>query len=190
MKQKSYNESNPEKWELIDSEYLHNEPWLTVKKETLRMPDGKVVPDYYVLEYPNWVNIIAITKDKKFVMVRQYRPGIERTCYELCAGVCEKKDSSVMMSARRELLEETGYAGGSWKEFMCVAPNASATNNYSYCFIAENVEKVGEQSLDETEALTVHLLTFEEVRRLLESGEIIQATMAAPLWKYVALHEQ
>ncbi|MPN45469.1 hypothetical protein SDC9_193036 [bioreactor metagenome] len=73
---------------------------------------------------------------------------------------------------------------------MCVAPNASAANNYSYCFIAENVEKLGNQSLDESEELTVHLLSFEEMKELLKSGEVIQATMAAPLWKYIALRDK
>lgn len=178
------------RWEVIESEYLHRRPWLTVRRESLQMPDGTVVPEYYVLEYPNWVNIIAITRDRKFILVKQYRPGIEKTCLELCAGVCEKEDASPLVSAQRELMEETGYGGGTWSEFMCVAPNASAANNYSYCFIAENVEKLGDQALDESEELTVHLLSFEELKELLESGNIVQATMAAPLWKYMALYDK
>ncbi len=176
----------PSRWQVLESKYLHKRPWLTVRLETLQMPDGTVVPEYYVLEYPNWVNIIAITKERQYVLVKQYRPGIGETCLELCAGICEKEDASPLASAQRELLEETGYGGGQWIEFMRVAPNASAANNYSYCFIAENVEKIGEQRLDASEELTVHLFSFEEVRELLENGEIIQATMAAPLWKYMA----
>ncbi len=176
------------RWKVIEREYLHRRPWLTVRRDSLQMPDGTIVPEYYVLEYPNWVNIIAITKEKKFILVKQYRPGIEKTCLELCAGVCEKEDVSPLASAQRELMEETGYGGGTWSEFMCVSPNASATNNYSYCFIAEDVEKMGDQHLDESEELTVHLLSFEELKKLLESGNILQATMAAPLWKYMALY--
>lgn len=183
-------ENDNMRWKVIESEYLHRRPWLTVRREILQMPDGTVVPEYYVLEYPNWVNIIAITKERNFILVKQYRPGIEETCLELCAGVCEKEDATPLASAQRELMEETGYGGGTWTEFMRVAPNASATNNYSYCFIAENVEKLGDQALDESEELSVHLLSFGEVKELLESGRIIQATMAAPLWKYMALHDQ
>jgi ADP-ribose pyrophosphatase len=134
------------------------------------MPNGNIVPEYYVLEYPNWVNIIAITKDKKFVMVKQYRPGIEEVCFELCAGVCEDEDLSPLSSAQRELLEETGYGGGVWTEFIRIAPNASAANNWSYCYIAEDVEKIGKQSLEESEDLTVHLVTFNELKDLLENG--------------------
>ena len=154
------------------------------------MPDGRLVPEYYVLEYSNWVNIIAVTGEGKFILVKQYRPGIQATCLELCAGVQEDGDVSPLESAKRELLEETGYGGGEWSEFMRVTPNASAMSNFSYCFIAKNVEKVAEQSLDASEELTVHLFSREELEEQLMQGNIVQATMAAPLWKYMALHPE
>lgn len=177
-------------WEVIESEYLHKRPWLTVRRESLRMPDGTIVPEYYVLEYSNWVNIIAITKEGKFILVEQYRHGIQETCLEICAGVAEENDASPLISAQRELMEETGYGGGTWTEFMRVAPNASATNNWAYCFIAQDVELLGGQAWDESEELKVHLLSFEEVKALLHEGKIVQATMAAPLWKYLALYDK
>ena len=183
-------DNDPEKWNVLERKYLHNRPWLTVRRETLQMPDGRVVPEYYILEYPDWVNTIAITREGQFIMVKQYRPGIDATCLELCAGVREEEDASPLVSAQRELLEETGYGGGEWSEFMRISPNASAMNNFSYCFIAKNVEKIGEQSLDSSEELTVHLFTPEELEEQLVQGNIIQATMAAPLWKYMALHQQ
>ena len=178
------------RWETISSEYLFTRPWLTVRHDQVRLPDGRINPEFYVLEYPGWVNIIAITKERQFIMVRQYRPGIGETCLELCAGVREEEDASPLISAQRELLEETGYGGGEWSEFARVAPNASAMNNYSYCFIAENVEKIGEQSLDISEDLTVHHFSFEELKEQLEKGNIVQATMAAALWKYMATHDK
>lgn len=184
------NDLPPLSWKVLESEYLHKRPWLTVRKEKLQMPNGNVIPEYYILEYPNWVNIIAITKEDQFILVQQYRPGIGKTCLELCAGVCEREDPSLLASAQRELLEETGYSGGNWTEFMHVAPNASAANNYSWCFVAEDVEKTGDQSLEASEDITVHLFTYEEMKELLLNGKIVQATMAAPLWKYVALHDK
>lgn len=180
--------TEPGKWEVVESEYLHKRPWLTVRRETLQMPDGRLVPEYYVLEYSDWVNIIALTKEGKFILVKQYRPGIQATCLELCAGVQEGSDASPLESAQRELLEETGYAGGEWSEFMRLSPNASAMSNFSYCFIAKGVEKIADQSLDASEELTVHLFSREELEELLLQGKIVQATMVAPLWKYLALH--
>ena len=68
-------------WKTVSSKYLFRRPWLTVRCEDMLLPNGNHIPEYYILEYPDWVNTIAITKDGKFVFVRQYRPGIERTCY-------------------------------------------------------------------------------------------------------------
>lgn len=73
-------------WQTVSSKYLFRRPWLTVRCEDMLLPNGNHIPEYYILEYPDWVNTIAITKEGKFVFVRQYRPGIGRTCYELCAG--------------------------------------------------------------------------------------------------------
>ncbi len=175
-------------WRVLESEYLHREPWLTVRKERLQLPNGNIAPEYYVLEYANWVSTIAITREKKFVLVKQYRHGIRQVCYELCAGVCENSDRSPLESAKRELMEETGYGNGKWSELICVSPNASTNTNLSYCFIAEDVEKINDQALEDSEDLTVHLFSLDEVKELLMNGEIIQATMAAPLWKYMAVN--
>ncbi|MDR2805091.1 MAG: NUDIX hydrolase, partial [Dysgonamonadaceae bacterium] len=69
------------------------------------------------MEYPDWINVIAINKAKQFVFVKQYRHGIGSVHFELCAGVCEKEDASPLISAQRELMEETGYGNGVWVEY-------------------------------------------------------------------------
>ena len=116
-------------WKTVSSKYLFRRPWLTVRCEDMLLPNGNHIPEYYILEYPDWVNTIAITKEGKFVFVRQYRPGIGRTCYELCAGVCEKEDASPLVSAQRELWEETGYGNGNWQEYMLISANPSTHTN-------------------------------------------------------------
>ena len=89
-----------------------------------------------------------------------------------------------MEAAKRELLEETGYAGGVWQEWLTLSPNASANNNLVHCFLARDVEKVAEQSLDPNEDIAVSLHSEGFVRELLADGQIMQALMAAPMWKY------
>lgn len=175
------------KWETLKSEYLIRRPWLTARRDTVKLPTGAINDEYYVLEYPDWVNVIATTKDGMFVFIRQYRYGLGRTSYEIVAGVSEEGELPEV-SARRELLEETGYSGGTWHETMVISGNPSTTNNLTHYFIAEGVELTGTQHLDRTEDIEVHLLTREEVRRLLDSGEIVQSLMAAPLWKYFCEH--
>ena len=157
-----------------------------LRHESIELPDGRLIPDYYVFEYPDWVNVIAITKEGKFVFIDQYRHGLGETDYEIPAGVAEPDDASMLAAAQRELAEETGYGGGQWRELMVVAPNPSTQNNLTYCYLATGVERLGEQHLDATEDIRVHLFSGAEVRELLESGRIRQALMAAPLWRYAA----
>ena len=182
----SSDKDNELAWKTLSSEYLSQKPWFTARRDHVQLPNGQEIEDFYVLEYPNWVNTIAITKDKKFIMIRQYRYALGVTAFELCAGGCEDEDASPLISAQRELLEETGYGNGNWSQYMVVSANAGTNTNLTYTFLATDVEIVSEPHLEDTECLTVHLMTFDEVKNLLLHNEIKQALFAAPLWKYVA----
>lgn len=173
------------KWKVLKSEYLFRRPWLTVRKDCVELPDGRVNPEFYVMEYPDWVNVIALTEDGKFVMERQYRHGLGKTCIEIPAGVMEVGESP-LEAAKRELMEETGYGDGEWSELMTISGNSSTTDNLSHCFVARNVKKVSGQHLDSTEDLEIVLLDKEDVRDLLVNDQIKQALMAAPLWRFFA----
>lgn len=173
-------------WETVESEYLIRRPWLTVRRDVLRMPNGRLVPEYYVLEYPTWVNIIAITGSGEFVLVRQYRHALGVVEYELCAGTVESSDIGPLEAARRELLEETGYGGGEWTELTVLSANPTSMDNLNHTFVAKGVERLAEQRLDETEDISVHLFSLEELVGLLRRDEMKQALMVAPLWRYIA----
>ena len=129
-------------WKVLKSEYLSSQPWFTVRREEVELPNGNRIPEYFIFEYPEWINVIAITKEQKFVFVSQYRHGLGITAYELCAGVCEKEDASPLVSAQRELLEETGYGNGNWSELMVIGVNPSTHTNLTYCYLATDVESV------------------------------------------------
>lgn len=176
-------ENTEARWRVLDREYIIRRPWLTARRDKVELPDGRVIEEYYVLEYPDWVNVIAITQEGQFVMERQYRHGLGVDSTELPCGVMEKGEEP-LEAARRELLEETGYGNGEWTELMAIAPNPGSQNNLTHCFLAVGVEKIAEQSLDDTEELTVHLMSEAEVKSLLENNRICQALMVAPLWKY------
>lgn len=141
--------------------------------------------DYYVLEYPDWINVIAITEDGKFVIERQYRHGTQSVDYELCAGTVEKGEQ-LIDAAKRELLEETGYEGGEWTLYCESSPNPAAMTTTNYSFLARGVKYSGERHLEKTEDIEIHLMTYDEMKDLVMNGGIRQGQMLAPLWKYIA----
>lgn len=171
------------KWKVLKSEYLFRRPWLTVRRDCVELPDGRQNPEFYVLEYPDWVNVIAITEDGQFVMERQYRHGLGKTCFEIPAGVIEDGEDP-LDAAKRELMEETGYGEGTWRKIMTVSGNSSTTDNLSHCYVAEGVRKISGQHLDSTEDLEIVLLDTAQVKDLMVNDQIKQALMAAPLWRY------
>lgn len=170
-------------WKLLKSEYLFRRPWLTARRDTCQLPDGRINDEYYVLEYPTWVNVIAITTDGDMVLVRQYRHGLGRTCFEIVAG-CVEEGEDPMDAAKRELAEETGYTGGQWQQFMHFTCNASAMNNTTFSFLAIGVSQTTTQHLDATEDIEIYTFSPDQVKAMLLSGDFMQASMLAPLYKY------
>lgn len=182
----SYPKLKNRPWRVVKSEnILRLGPWLSVRQECVELPSGKQIPTWFVMEFPDWINVIAITKDGKMVMEDQYRHALGETHYELVAGVIDPGETP-LQAAQRELSEETGYEGGEWQLFMTLSPNPTNHNNLSYTFLATGVEKVREQHQEPTEDIHVDVMEPEQVLEMLRDGEIIQALHAAPLWKFFA----
>ena len=170
-------------WKILESKYYVRRPWMTCRKDRVEYPDGRINEEYWVLEYPEWVNVIAITKDGQMVMERQYRHGAGLTAYELPCGVVESGEDP-LDAAKRELEEETGYGGGRWSKLMELYPNPGSQTNVSHSYLALDVEKIGDQHLDSTEELEVYLLDQDYVKELVLNNQIVQALMVGPLYKF------
>ena len=153
---------------------MFNEPWLTVRMDKCLTPGGKVIPSFYVNEYPDWANAFCLTKDGKVVMVRQYRHGLGEEGIELPGGVVEEGES-MEEGVKRELLEETGYRFDKIEYLGNISANPSTTNNLMHMFLATGGEKVAEQSLDEAEEVEVVYYTIDEIKRLLKEHRIMQS---------------
>lgn len=169
-------------WEILSSEYLLESKWINVRKDKVRMPKGVELDDFYILEYPDWINVIAITEEGDFVLERQYRHGTQTVEYEICAGVIEEGEEP-LLAAQRELYEETGFGGGEWSLYCVTAPNPAAMTNRNYTFLAKGVKQISSQHLERTEDIDVIVVSREEVKQILKEGKMMQGIMQAPLWR-------
>lgn len=163
-----------EKWKVIESTYLHKEPWLTVRKDRCELPNGHIVPSFYINEYPDWVNAFALTKEGKVIMVQQYRHGIREIGMEIPGGVIDAGETW-QQGAERELLEETGYRFAKLEYLGKISANPSTTNNFMHMFLATGGEKIAEQNLDQSEEIEIKLLSIEEVMQLIKENKIMQS---------------
>jgi ADP-ribose pyrophosphatase len=161
-------------WKTCYSEYIHKGPWATLRADKCEMPDGRIVDEYFVLEYPNWVNAVAVTENNTVLMVRQYRHAAGIVSLEIPGGVIDG-DESPEDAMRRELLEETGYRFDNMELLCTVYANPSTANNHTYCFLAKGCKKVQGQSLDEHEEIIIEEYTISEIKQLLADNKIAQS---------------
>jgi 8-oxo-dGTP pyrophosphatase MutT (NUDIX family) len=176
---------DPLPWECLDQTYLYRRPpWLVLRHQRFRLPTGREIADYWISEFPPWVNVVAVTRHDELVFVRQYRPGLGAVHYEIPAGVVDEGED-LEAAGRRELREETGFGGGHWSLLTRLSANPALQNNWTTTFLAEGVERIAEPAPETTEDLRVHLIKVGDAARLIDEGEMIQALHAAPLLRYL-----
>lgn len=168
-------------WKTLSSEYLVKAPWAVLRKDSCIMPNGYIVPEYYILEYPNWVNVVALTDENKIVLVKQYRHGAQESILEIPGGVIDEGEDS-LTAAKRELLEETGYLFDSFEQLCDLFPNPATSNNITTTYLARGGKKFQEQELDSQEDIEVILKSPSEVKQLLLQNKFGQALHSAALF--------
>ncbi len=94
---------------------------------------------FYRLEGPDWVNVIAFTKELDLLVVEQYRHGINEATLEIPGGCCDPGETP-LESAKRELLEESGFTSDSWISLGSCTPNPATQTNRAHSFLALDCE--------------------------------------------------
>lgn len=169
-------------WTVLRSTYLLRREWINIRKDAVRLANGSTIPEFHVVEYPDWVGTIAVTEDEHIVLVEQYRHGIGRATLELPAGRVEP-DENLQVCAARELLEETGYESADWHEVGRCAPEPAKHSNYAHLFFAGKCRKVSDPVLDAGEDLVVKTFPVDQVLTMVEHGEIVHGIhIAGILW--------
>jgi ADP-ribose pyrophosphatase len=167
-------------WERLGSERLLETPYFALRSDRLRLPDGAIKDPYYVVERPDAAIIFPLTGEGEVVLVRQYRPPLERMELGLPAGLVEEGEKPEA-AARRELIEETGYSGGEWEPLGSLASSPSLKDNWAYLFLARGVERTADPDPDEHELVEEIRMPVGELRGLVQDGEIVSSSGVAAI---------
>jgi ADP-ribose pyrophosphatase len=169
-----------EAWKRLRSERLLETPYFALRSDRLRLPGGAVKDPYYVVERPDAAIIFPLTGEGEVVLVRQYRPPLERMELGLPAGLVEEGEKPED-AARRELLEETGYSGDQWEPLGSLASSPSLKDNWAYLFLARGVEESASPDPDEHELVEVVRVPVGDLTGLIRSGEIVSSSGVAAI---------
>jgi 8-oxo-dGTP pyrophosphatase MutT (NUDIX family) len=162
-------------WTVTASKYLLKDKWLTVRADQCRTARGITVSPYYVLEYPDWVQVVAFDSDYRILITQQYRHAMNSICLELPCGTVEATDETPLAAAKREMLEETGCISDRFDLIGSLSPNPATHTNTIHCFVAYDVHRSQQVRQDESEEVSSSFMEVEDVMAAIEAGEFAQA---------------
>jgi ADP-ribose pyrophosphatase len=174
---------SPKPWKLISSRRDASFRIFDLRTDRARSPRTGGVYDFYILESPDWVNVIPLTPDKEVVLIRQYRHGTKEVTLEIPGGIVESQDTPEN-AARRELLEETGFTESQLVPLGIVHPNPAFLNNRCHTYLARDVIRVKNQEQDEKEDIEVLLRPLDQIPRLIREGEITHSLVVAAFYRF------
>lgn len=157
-------------WTKTSSEEILKTPFFSVSKNTFK--DNFSYNDYfYRFNFTDWVNIVPELDRETLIMIKIYRFGIEGYSLEFPGGQVDRGDSP-MESAKKELIEETGYKAESLDLLSWVHPNPAIQNNKCFLYLAKNIDKVSLPELEEAEDISICKVPKAELPKLIAEGKI------------------
>jgi ADP-ribose pyrophosphatase YjhB (NUDIX family) len=150
-----------------------------MRKDVCVTKEGAVIDPYFVLEFPNWVQVVAFDVESRVLITRQYRHGIQKVIYGLPTGFTENSDKSTIESARRELIEETGYRAKKFIKAGVVFPNPAIQNNQVHTFAAFDIKKIREPEFDPSEKISTEFVTVKKLLKMIDDGRFSHALHVA-----------
>jgi 8-oxo-dGTP pyrophosphatase MutT (NUDIX family) len=170
-------------WPRLESQVLGDYRVFRLRQDTRVSPRTGQEHNFFVLETGDWVNVVPVTPESEVVLIRQFRHGIAEITLEIPGGMVDG-DESPVSSARRELLEETGYESEEMIHIGTVTPNPAILNNRCHTFLALNARRVAQPSMDGSEDIRVEVVNAADVPRLITTGQISHALVIAAFYFY------
>lgn len=159
---------------------LHRPPWLEVLRESIELPDGRVIDDFYSVQMQDFGVVAAFTDKREVVVERLYRHGPNRLTWSLPAGYVQEGESPLEATVR-ELREETGYEAGEWIPVGSFVVDGNRGCGWCHCYVARGARQVQEPKSDDLAEVEVSLVPWARLIELLAAGEITELASAATI---------
>ena len=159
---------------------LHCGRFLTVESHTVALPDGRIIEEWPWIITPDYVNVVAVTVEGRFLCFEQTKYALGGTSLAVVGGYLEPGEAP-LTAAQRELLEETGYAAPTWRSLGRYAVDGNRGAGNAHLFLAQEAAPVAEIHADDLEEQRLLLLSRAEVEAALGAGEFKLLSWAAAL---------
>jgi 8-oxo-dGTP pyrophosphatase MutT (NUDIX family) len=153
----------------------------STRKDTSVSPITGEEHEFFVIEAPDWVNIVAVTDTGEVLLIRQYRHGIDSETIEIPGG-CVDPGETPLEAAKRELLEETGYVSDVWSCIGEVIPNPAIQNNTCYTFLARGLRKERDPDFDTTEYIVTFTAPVADIPKLVREKRITHSLVVSAFY--------
>ncbi len=171
----------PQPWTWISSKILTACRIFTLSQEIYRSPRTGEDHEFYLLDSGDWVNVIPLTPEEEVILVKQFRFGTQDFSLEIPGGMVDGGESPAE-AVRRELLEETGYAGEEPVFLGMVHPNPAIHTNRCYTYLIKNAAFRQAPRQDSTEDIEVQTVSLKEIPRMIREGQITHALVIAAFY--------
>jgi 8-oxo-dGTP pyrophosphatase MutT (NUDIX family) len=169
-------------WSRVGTERVQRCRVFDVDRVRFAPPDGRPPREFFVVEAPDWINVVPLTSDGHVVFIRQFRFGVDAVTLEIPGGMCDGTEPPAE-AARRELREETGYVTDDLVDLGWVHPNPAIQNNRCHTFLARDVRLAGPPAPDDDEAFEVVTVPLDAVTGLIADGSITHALVVAAFYR-------
>ncbi len=168
-----------EPWKLLGEKVAYDCGYFKVLVRQSASPLTGVEHPFYVFATHSWTNIVALTPERKVLLVNQFRHGKQDFSLEIPGGAVDARDLQPLVAAKRELLEETGHEAAEWHLIGETYPNPAILDNSCYLYLALGARKVADLKLDDAEELEVSEVDLDAIPSMIRSGKIRHALVVA-----------